>query len=81
MKRTEVLQGLREMKFLAVAERWERGAFNLLPEKEMATDQDGWIFPSKRSKSGHIEGMDEAFARCVKAAKLDLADRAAYDAA
>lgn len=43
----------------------------LVHEREMAQDQVGWIFPSNRTKSGHIESMDRPFERCVKAAKLD----------
>jgi integrase len=37
----------------------------------MAADQGGWIFPAKRSKSGHIESMSQAFAGCVKNAGMD----------
>ncbi len=40
-------------------------------EREMAKDPDGWIFPIRRSRSGHVESMDEAFARCVVEAMLD----------
>ena len=40
-------------------------------EREMADDPDGWIFPSRRSRSGHVESMSEAFARCVVEAELD----------
>ncbi len=43
----------------------------LAKEREMAVDPLGWIFPSPRSNSGHIESMDLAFARCVKAAGMD----------
>lgn len=42
-------------------------------EREMAEDQDGWVFPSKITKSGHIESMSKAFERCVTEAKLDPA--------
>ncbi len=37
----------------------------------MAEDVDGWIFPSRRSKSGHVESMDGAFTRCAIKAELD----------
>jgi len=37
----------------------------------MAEDPDGWIFPSKTSKSGHIKQMSDPFARCVKRAEMD----------
>ena len=37
----------------------------------MAPDPDGWIFPSPRSKSGHVESMGGAFARLVKAAGMN----------
>ena len=40
-------------------------------EREMADDPDGWIFPSRRSRSGHVESMSEAFARCVVETELD----------
>ena len=40
-------------------------------EWEMAPDPDGWIFPSKRTKGGHIEQMTRPFARCVERAGLD----------
>jgi integrase len=43
----------------------------LLKERDMATDQAGWIFPSAQSESGHIRQMSEPFARCVKAAGMD----------
>ena len=43
----------------------------LVREREMAEDQDGWIFPSKTTKSGHAEAMSEPFARIVKAAGMD----------
>jgi integrase len=42
----------------------------LLKEREMALDPSGWIFPSSRSKSGHIESMEDSFARCVRAAGM-----------
>src|SRR5262249_41976879 len=31
----------------------------------------GWIFPSSRSSSGHIESMEDPFARCVTTAGMD----------
>jgi site-specific recombinase XerD len=37
----------------------------------MAADQQGWIFPSKITNSGHIEQMSAAFSRCVKRAGLN----------
>ena len=37
----------------------------------MAQDQDGWIFPSKTTKTGHVEAMSEPFARVVQAAGMD----------
>ncbi len=40
-------------------------------EREMATDQDGWIFPSSQSKTGHIGHMDGPFGRCVNRAGMD----------
>jgi integrase len=43
----------------------------LLKEREMAADPKSWIFPSPRSKSGHIESMDLPFARCARAAEMD----------
>jgi integrase len=43
----------------------------LLKERESAADPDGWIFPSARTKTGHLEQMNGAFTRCVKAAGLD----------
>jgi integrase len=43
----------------------------LLKERESATDPDGWVFPNKRTRSGHIEQMSTAFTRCAKAAGLD----------
>jgi integrase len=43
----------------------------LVKESEMARDPRGWIFPSSRAKSGHVESMNVAFARCVKAAGMN----------
>ena len=40
-------------------------------EREMADDPDGWVFPSRRTKSGHTEDMGDAFARIVKVAEMD----------
>jgi|AP95_1055475.scaffolds.fasta_scaffold51757_1 integrase len=49
-----------------------RGITKLLQhEREMAQDRNGWIFPSKRSKSGHAVSMDKAFTRCVAKAGLN----------
>ena len=39
----------------------------------MAANPTGWIFPSSRSKSGHIKSMEDPFARCVTAASMDAA--------
>ncbi|MCP4315256.1 MAG: tyrosine-type recombinase/integrase [Hyphomicrobiales bacterium] len=43
----------------------------LTKEREMAEDPDGWMFTSKRSKSGHVEQMSRPFQRCVIGAELD----------
>jgi integrase len=57
--------------------RWRRQPLTrsiteiLLKERDMAQDQRGWIFPSVRSESGHIESMNESFERCVCAAGMD----------
>ena len=40
-------------------------------EREMSEDPDGWIFPSPKSASGHIEDMKTAFKRCVIRAGLN----------
>ncbi len=40
-------------------------------EQEMAQDPDGWLFPSSRSASGHVQDMKTAFLRCVSRAGLD----------
>ncbi len=40
-------------------------------ERDMAEDTGGWIFPSKRTRSAHVESMDEPFARCIAAAGMD----------
>ena len=40
-------------------------------EREMAANRDGWIFPSKRSESGHIESLKDPFERCAKSAGID----------
>ncbi len=59
--------------------RWRRQPLTrsiteiLVKEREMAKDPKGWIFPSLRADSGHIESMDEAFGRCVKAAGMNPA--------
>ncbi len=37
----------------------------------MAEDTGGWIFPSKRTRRGHAESLDEPFARCVTKAGMD----------
>jgi integrase len=57
--------------------RWRRQPLTrsiteiLVKEREMAKDPKGWLFPSLRSESGHVESMDEAFGRCVKAAGMN----------
>ena len=43
----------------------------LTSERQMASDQDGWIFPNSRSQSGHTESMKAAFGRVVISAGLD----------
>lgn len=43
----------------------------LLHEREMAADRNGWLFPSKRSPSGHVRSMGGPFARVVKQAGMD----------
>jgi integrase len=40
-------------------------------EREMVEDRNGWIFPSPKSASGHIEDMKTAFRRCVIRAGLN----------
>lgn len=40
-------------------------------EREMADDDEEWIFPNPRSKSDHVDSMKKAFRRVVTAAKLD----------
>ena len=40
-------------------------------EREMAEDVTGWMFPSLKSASGHIEDMKTAFKRCVIRAGLN----------
>ncbi len=40
-------------------------------ERRMAEDPSGWIFPSRKSASGHIEDMKTAFKRCVIQAGLN----------
>jgi integrase len=57
--------------------RWRRQPLTrgiteiLVKESETAKDLEGWIFPSLRAESGHIESMNVAFARCVKAARMN----------
>jgi len=43
----------------------------LKKERQMAEDQDGWIFPSKASASGHIRSMIGPFGRCAKQAGMN----------
>ena len=40
-------------------------------EREMAQDQEGWIFPSTRTTTGHVEGFRVPFRRAVRGAGLD----------
>ena len=40
-------------------------------ERSMVEDQDGWIFPSSRSKGGHVYRMKAAFRRTARRAGLD----------
>ena len=57
--------------------RWRRQPLTrgiteiLVKEGKTAKDLEGWIFPSLRAESGHIESMNVAFARCVKAAGMN----------
>jgi integrase len=57
--------------------RWRRQPLTrgiteiLVKESEMAKDPRGWIFPSLRAESGHVESMNVAFARCAKAAGMN----------
>ncbi len=72
-------QGRRRLKVKVKGGRWREQPLTqgiadvIAKEQSMATDQAGWLFPHKRSKTGHIEQMSEAFARCVKAAGMDPA--------
>ncbi len=40
-------------------------------ERDMAQDQDGWLFPSPVTESGHAESMGKIMRRCVIRAQLD----------
>lgn len=40
-------------------------------EREMADDDQEWVFPNSRSKSGHVDSMKKAFQRVVKTARLN----------
>ena len=59
--------------------RWRRQPLTrsiteiLVKQSEMAKDPRGWIFPSSRAESGHVETMNIAFARCVKGAGMNPA--------
>lgn len=44
----------------------------LVADIEAADDPDGWIFPSTRTRTGHMVTMLQPFQRCAKAAGLDL---------
>ena len=49
-----------------------RGIVDLLErERKMAADQDGRIFPTSRTKSGHYVSLGKPFARCVKRAGMN----------
>jgi integrase len=67
----------RRLRVMAKGGRWREQPLSaelndiLKRESKMAAHPDGWIFPSKLTRSGHIESMDQPFARCVKAAGLD----------
>jgi integrase len=68
----------RRLRVLVKGGRWRRQPLTrgiteiLVKERAMAPDAV-WLFPSSTSRSGHIKGMWEPFARCVKAAGLDPA--------
>lgn len=59
--------------------RWRRQPLTrnitevLVKEREMAEDPKGFLFPSSRSESGHVESMSAAFRRCVRAAGMNPA--------
>ena len=67
----------RRLRVKTKGSRWRdqpltRGVIAILQrERDMAEDTGGWIFPSKRTRSGHVESMDEPFARCVTKAGMD----------
>ncbi len=67
----------RRLRVKTKGSRWRnqpltRGVTAILQrERDMAEDTGGWIFPSKRTRSGHVESMDEPFARCIAAAGMD----------
>ena len=64
--------GRRRLRVQVKGGRWRdrpltRGITEILArEREMRDDRDGWIFPSKTSRSGHIEQMDGPFARIAR---------------
>ena len=66
----------RRLKVLVKGGRWRQQPLTsgccalLIREQDMAANQEGWIFPSQRTASGHIEQMSTAFARCVRRAGL-----------
>lgn len=45
----------------------------LVDDRDSADDRNGWIFPSKRSRTGHVNQFSDQFQRCAIAAKLDPA--------
>lgn len=50
----------------------------LLEERESVADPDGWVFPSKRTRSGHIEQMSTAFTRFAAVTHGDPATMKRY---
>ena len=66
----------RRLKVWVKGGRWRkqplpRSIVDLLQQEREAADDKGWVFPRPHSKSGHVENMSKAFARCAKAAGLD----------
>ena len=42
----------------------------LLRERDMADDSNGWIFPTSKTKSGHLTSLAKSFTRCVERAVI-----------
>jgi integrase len=67
----------RRLRVIVKGGRWRnqpltRGIVEILErEREMSNDPVGWIFPSKRSESGHVTTITDAFARVVKLSDMD----------